>query len=243
MLSFCKKQIKYFLVIPMVMMVIFVFVLFKTPISEVNASGLIDNDTTNKVVTMTGTNYTMIFDYNLKAKITSFKQGTNEILDTQGIISAVNNGTMGNTMGNTGEGSVRDSSTANCICAFKYTADSSFTATNVHIKMYDAFSSGHFKVAIYSDNSGTPGSMLGTTNEYTSLAVGWNTLDLSSNVELTSGTSYWLVEWGDAAYAIYGDVSGGTCRWDYYTYGTWPSGDSVSWTSSPGNSSIYAANY
>lgn len=59
----------------------------------VYAAPSISNDTTNKIVTITGTGYQLKFNYNSKAMITSFKLGTHEFLgsgsSSGGIYSAV----------------------------------------------------------------------------------------------------------------------------------------------------------
>ncbi|WP_256756630.1 discoidin domain-containing protein [Cohnella sp. WQ 127256] len=61
------------------------------PSVKVHAASTINNDITNKVVTMSGTGYEMKFNYNNKAIITSYKQSNIEMLGVDGIFSAVNN--------------------------------------------------------------------------------------------------------------------------------------------------------
>ncbi|HEY5583696.1 MAG TPA: RICIN domain-containing protein [Ruminiclostridium sp.] len=82
-----KKVISYLVAMSLVFMMVIV------PQVSVYAAS-VSNDTANKVVTMTGSNYKMIFNYNAKAKITSFVVNGRETLDAAGMYSAVkNNGT------------------------------------------------------------------------------------------------------------------------------------------------------
>jgi hypothetical protein len=147
-------------------------------------------------------------------------------------------------MGNNSEGTSVDNGSANDINACRYTADSSFTATKIKIKMNSAFS-GHFKIAIYSHDSANnrPNTMLRSTIEYASLSVGWNTLNLTDGLSLTGDTTYWIVEWADAAYHIKCDTSGGVNKWGTVTYsGTWPAGSQISAGPGSNNDCIYASN-
>lgn len=58
---------------------------------EVSAAGIISNDTTNKVLTITVSNLTMQIDYNNKCKITSMKMGSGQVeaLDSIGATSGI----------------------------------------------------------------------------------------------------------------------------------------------------------
>lgn len=47
------------------------------------------------------------------------------------------------------------------------------------------------KVAIYADNSGSPGSLLAAVNTGTACAAGWNTINIS-DVSIVKDTYYWL---------------------------------------------------
>jgi hypothetical protein len=48
------------------------------------------------------------------------------------------------------------------------------------------------KTAIYSDNNGSPGSLLVGSNELTSPSSGWVTFALTKEQPITAGTYYWL---------------------------------------------------
>jgi YD repeat-containing protein len=56
----------------------------------------------------------------------------------------------------------------------------------------------NLKVAVYSDNSGAPGSLLAANSASTPVVSGWNSLALDA-VAVTSGTYYWLAFCADAA--------------------------------------------
>ena len=84
-----------------------------------------------------------------------------------------------------------------------------FNMTVTQMKLYIAVSRpGKIKCAIYSDNSGSPGSFLKGTNELTNPATGWQTFTLTSSQSLTSGTYYWLVMWTNDAYEVKCETSG-----------------------------------
>ncbi len=115
-----------------------------------------------------------------------------------------------------------DGSGAGDINASQFTASSSFTASTMYVSMPAV--NAKIKGAIYSDNSGTPGSMLGETSEITNPSVGGFQVLTGLNVSIINGTKYWLVVWGNAAYKINSETSGGIFRWKAsQTYGSWPS--------------------
>lgn len=51
---------------------------------------------------------------------------------------------------------------------------------------------GKIKVAVYSDSGGSPGSLLAQSNEKTTTGNAYNKVDLTSTINITSGTYYWL---------------------------------------------------
>jgi hypothetical protein len=68
-------------------------------------------------------------------------------------------------------------------------------------------SPGNIKVAVYTDGSGQPGSLLNAVNAGTAVAAGWNTISIASTA-LTAGTNYWLALCSDVT--IVGSKQGGT---------------------------------
>lgn len=87
-----------------------------------------------------------------------------------------------------GSGSEPNTS-VNTFITCKFTAASNVIVSNMNIYVQNA--TGSVKMAIYSDNAGTPGTLLRQTGAVT-LVNGWNTGTLDSSQSLTSGTSYWL---------------------------------------------------
>ncbi len=83
----------------------------------------------------------------------------------------------------------------NYVDAFKFTASSDFTAENMNILFADTCrSGGGIRIAIYSDNNGTPGTLLGQTGSF-AVGPGLRTASLESPVQMVSGTPYWFATW------------------------------------------------
>ena len=145
----------------------------------------------------------------------------------------------GGTLGCTSVGSSNNSSSANDLNAFRFQAGSSFTATQMKLYLASAVS-GKMKLAIYSDSSGSVGSMLKGTNELTNPASGWVTFTLTASQAITSGSYYWLVEWANASYTTKTDTTKGTTKYGNVTYSTtWPAGSSINNGPYTYNDSIY----
>jgi hypothetical protein len=94
----------------------------------------------------------------------------------------------------------------------------SATGTLTAIKVYCAGTSGHVKVAVYADNNGEPGALLSAVNTSTALTINdWTTITLSTTVNVTSGTYYWLAFIADDS-VVPQKTSGGTERYKSQTY-------------------------
>ncbi|PKL91497.1 MAG: hypothetical protein CVV21_07900 [Candidatus Goldiibacteriota bacterium HGW-Goldbacteria-1] len=126
------------------------------------------------------------------------------------------------------------SSGPNNLYAHKFTPNAETSVTALSIEMAAA---GKYCIGIYSDNSGTPGSMLAWTGVKTAASAGWFTSSLSTPYILTAGTDFWFVfsadEWvpgsTDAAYTSYSRYVGGeTTIAAIETAGVMPSGGT--WT-------------
>jgi hypothetical protein len=92
------------------------------------------------------------------------------------------------------------------------------TAVGVNV----AAAGGSVITAIYSDNGGAPGSLLGTSAS-TAAVVGWNDLPLTAPVSVTGGTSYWLaVESSSTSNSLYYAPTAGGFYRSGQTYGTFP---------------------
>jgi hypothetical protein len=75
------------------------------------------------------------------------------------------------------------------------------TGNITEIRVYSRVN-GNVKVAVYEDNSGSPGNLLNANNNPTSVSAGqWNTISIDPT-PVTSGTYYWLAAANDAKGAI-----------------------------------------
>jgi preprotein translocase subunit SecG len=107
------------------------------------------------------------------------------------------------------------------VYASSFSASASGTAMTVGINVAGA--GGSVMTAIYSDNGGAPGSLLGTSVS-TAAVNGWNDLPLTAPVTITSGTSYWLaVESSTASNSLYYASAAGSYFKTGQSYGTFPS--------------------
>lgn len=77
---------------------------------------------------------------------------------------------------------------------------------------------GNIQVAIYSDNAGSPGTVLAYVMGV-SVVSGWNTIPLNTTVNL-SAASYWLAFVVDTTALLCRNESGGVDRWVSFAYGT-----------------------
>lgn len=133
-------------------------------------------------------------------------------------------------IGSNSEGGITDECGTDLSMA-KYTASRSGNATNIQINIADNVASGKkVKAAIYSDNSGSPGSFLMGTNELTAPTAGWHELTLTAAQSITSGTAYWLVVWSDDPnFHMKADSDSGNGRYKSTTYSlTWPAATGMS---------------
>jgi hypothetical protein len=60
------------------------------------------------------------------------------------------------------------------------------------VRLYTGAVTGYGKVAIYSNNSGHPGTLLASGSGACSVANAWNVITLGTPISIVSGTSYWL---------------------------------------------------
>jgi hypothetical protein len=61
----------------------------------------------------------------------------------------------------------------------------------LHAIKISVYSSGHAMVAIYSDSAGSPATRLDYSAS-TAVTTGWNTITMTRDVSIVSGTKYWL---------------------------------------------------
>jgi hypothetical protein len=90
-------------------------------------------------------------------------------------------------------------------------------------------------VAIYSDSSGNPSTLLAANNTDTAVTAGWNNITISSTT-VTSGTYYWLAVVSSAYNICYMATSGASCLYQPVTYSSWtyPSSAGSGWATQTG---------
>ncbi len=118
-----------------------------------------------------------------------------------------------NVIGNASSGDTTDSGNNGQISASKFNSGSGGTLSSLkaYFEFVQASPSNHAKVAIYSDSSGTPGTLLSSaTASSTVVTVGWNTLSLGTSVSLAANTNYWLAFNIDGSGTNYGVNTGET---------------------------------
>lgn len=100
---------------------------------------------------------------------------------------------MLNTFGKANAGDVYTYPTADSVYVSKFTASASFSAKRAFICFGTTYTYNS-RIAIYSDNSGVPGTLLAVSDEaITSVtSLYWAEAKFSSPVSITSGTTYWI---------------------------------------------------
>jgi hypothetical protein len=128
---------------------------------------------------------------------------------------------------------------ANIISADRFQCTTSGSCSEFRIKVTGNV---NVKVAIYSDNSGTPNTRLAKKDAGTACTAGWNTITLESPVNLVVGTYYWLIVIFDANYGGYIASTGNGHKYVAKTYSgySFPDPISESWTISNNYISLYA---
>jgi hypothetical protein len=120
---------------------------------------------------------------------------------------AVSTGTMGNTVtGSTNyTGSTQElpssgygSYTAALNVARANSIDASQDGTVVSIGVRINRAGGNIMLAIYDDDGGAPGALLGYTNSTAVTATGWMDIELNDPVDVVAGNTYWLAHEADS---------------------------------------------
>jgi|GEM_PF-1235052 hypothetical protein len=118
-------------------------------------------------------------------------------------------------------GSNTDNPSDNTFIATKATANQNETVDRLNLYI-DSNAVGTARLGIYTDNNGSPGTLLAQTGDIT-LVNGWNTGDITST-NLTSGTDYWLVVNFNQQGSHPRYNASGTIKFrQNYTYGALPS--------------------
>ncbi len=142
------------------------------------------------------------------------------------------------TIGYTTIGSSTDNGNANLLKAMKVTLSSS--AVIQSLSLYTKTAGGKLTLGIYTDSSGSPGTLVATTASITPVAKSWNTTQTSTHPTLAAGT-YWLVfETNNNTQTQSYVTSSVACKYRSFTYGTMPSSFGTATTDWKVNYSFYA---
>jgi len=126
---------------------------------------------------------------------------------------------------------------ANFMVLDKYTAIATGSVTSIRLK---CTAPGNVKVALYSDSSGSPGSILGVNNPGASVVDGWNNISLPSTA-VEMGTDYWIAYNTSTNCVGYFSLPGGGLVFKYLFFGTaFPYSAGNGFTTSSGNHSLSA---
>lgn len=137
-------------------------------------------------------------------------------------------------------GSNDDTPGGNNICATRVTASQSIIAANLNLYIASG-AAGYVRMGIYTDNSGSPGTLLAQTSSIAA-ANGWLTGSIPDTA-LTSGTNYWLVFIFSQTGSHTRYNSSGALKWASYTYGALPSTAPAMTGSNTATYSFYASGY
>jgi hypothetical protein len=152
------------------------------------------------------------------------------------------------TLGYSNVGSVQDYIHADHIYASRFQASEDGTVTS--IKVFCGVNAGNpvGRCAIYADNNGSPGALLGSGSEFTAVSESRWMESSGLNVPITSGTWYWLAVFkgpddGTAYLWVYesGEAGVNIAVNSAAPYPTWPNPFVLSgWYYNTGHLSIYA---
>jgi len=125
---------------------------------------------------------------------------------------------------------------ANTAVYFNFTSTYSGTVNSVSANYSSGGGTGNTKIAIYSDNNGVPGTLLGTSAVLTNPTSGFNTMTFSPGVALVSGTQYWLGQCSDSSINIQsGGGPAGTLVYQFaQAYSSWPPASNPTAGQAPG---------
>jgi uncharacterized protein (DUF2141 family) len=134
--------------------------------------------------------------------VCTFLPQTSALAGQFGVTTTGTNSYPTSTFGNTGSTGAVGGLT-DILIATKYTLTTPGTVTQIGAY---AASAGHWKIGIYSDNAGSPGTLLVANNAATAVTAGDNSIDVSPTY-LSAGT-YWVAILTDAANRIYSAGTG-----------------------------------
>lgn len=104
-----------------------------------------------------------------------------------------------------------DTNNAGAAEAFRYTATASGNAGAVKFYVAAGSAATSLKVGLYSANGTHPGTLLASGTLATPAPAAWNTIPLTTNPTLASGTTYWIGILGTGGNLSYRDATSGNC--------------------------------
>lgn len=122
------------------------------------------------------------------------------------------------------QGTGTDSGNPSIILASKVTTTVAKSLQSISVYIA-ATSTNGMVLGIYSDNSGVPGNLLGTTQEFAPSAIGWKNMIIVSDatgtpapLALAASTSYWLVWESEDGNAGIASSNSGDMKYVVHTY-------------------------
>ncbi|WP_345707584.1 Ig-like domain-containing protein [Kitasatospora paranensis] len=135
------------------------------------------------------------------------------------------------TIGSTTVGTLIDDTDSNHLNGSKVTTGSAavpLTSLSVHVGQISAAPNNQYQLAVYTDNAGSPGTLVASTASGTLTANAWNALPV--NLTLAAGTSYWFVYNSNGTSSTVnnmnytaGAAGSGAYSSAVVPFGTWPS--------------------
>jgi len=123
-------------------------------------------------------------------------------------------------IGNPSESSSTDPMGADYIIMARHMAPTNMAINDMKAKVVGA---GNYKTAVYADSGGNPGALITVSPSVSCTTDGWYSFPLTE-VNLSSGSYYWLSIWADNNNAAVYYNGSGTMKWGGpFTYGNWPS--------------------
>jgi phosphotransferase system IIB component len=119
----------------------------------------------------------------------------------------------------------------------KWAAVATGDVTRIRVK---CTTTGNVKVALYTDNSGIPGTLISANNAGAAVVAGWNNITIPSTA-VTTGTNYWIAYISTTNCVGYFSSPGGGAVFRALSYSTdFPASAGTGFTTSSGNHSLTA---
>ncbi|MFD9124963.1 Ig-like domain-containing protein [Kitasatospora sp. NPDC059571] len=135
------------------------------------------------------------------------------------------------TIGSTAVGTLIDDTDSNHLNGSKVTTGSAavpLTSLSVHVGQISAAPNNQYQLAVYTDNAGSPGTLVASTGSGTLTANAWNSLPV--NLTLAASTTYWFVFNSNGTSSTVnnmnytsGPAGSGAYSSAVVPFGTWPS--------------------